>query len=252
MLCNTFFISECPQHKHSISNSVVSMQALLRNFVGILFPNTCLICNENLMQGESQICLHCFNNIPRTNFHKVKDNEVEKRFWGKADIYKATAFFYYSKGSSFQQLLHELKYKGNYEIGVVAGKFAAIDLLENGYFNDVDLLIPIPLHRKKFLKRGYNQSEKIALGMGELLEKPVDTRLLQRMKNTDTQTKKSVFERYENTSGVFELLNSDSLGNKHVLLVDDVLTTGSTIEAAVLAFGQCKNIKISVFTLAMA
>lgn len=228
------------------------MKKLLSNLIGLFYPNICLICNENLNKSEQQICLKCLREIPRTNFHLQKDNPVEKRFWGKADIQKASSFFFFTKGSPFQKLLHELKYRDNKEIGELMGAYAATDLIADPDFATVDLIVPIPLHPKKYIKRGYNQSELICNGLAKVFKKPVETKSLRRLKENTTQTRKTVYERYENTAGIFEVVNGETFENKHVLLVDDVLTTGSTIEAAIQALKTCKGIKISIFTLAIA
>ncbi len=228
------------------------MKKLISNFLGLLYPNLCLICGENLLKSEQQICLKCLSEIPRTNFHLQKDNPVEKRFWGKADIQKGTSFFFFTKGSPFQKLLHELKYRDNKDIGELMGKYAAVDLLTDETFCSVDYIVPIPLHPKKYAKRGYNQSELICNGISKIFDKPVDTKSLIRKKETSTQTKKTVFERYENTAGIFEVKNKETFENKHILLVDDVLTTGSTIEAAIQAIKQCEGVRVSIFTMAMA
>jgi ComF family protein len=149
-------------------------------------------------------------------------------------------------------LLHSLKYKGNKEIGQLLGRYAAVDLLDSVDFTSIDVVIPVPLHPKKYKVRGYNQSEWIGKGLSEILEVPQDTITLYRIRENTTQTKKTVFERYENTEGIFELSDSTSLAGKHVLLVDDVLTTGSTLEACVRVLLEIEGIKVSVFTLAVA
>ena len=223
-----------------------------RDFINLLFPDLCIVCNENLQKNEQHICVNCLYGIPKTNFHLLTDNPIEKRFWGKVPIFRGTAFFYFQKGSPFQKLLHALKYKGNKEIGEVLGRHAAADLLDSPDFRDVDVIVPVPLHPKKFKKRGYNQSEWIAKGMSEILNKPQDSTTLCRVRANMTQTKKTVFERYENTEGIFELLDKNTFSGKHVLLVDDVLTTGSTLEACIKALLESKNIKVSIFTLAVA
>lgn len=220
--------------------------------MGILYPNICLICGENLLKNEEQICLNCLNEIPRTNFHNQLNNPIEKRFWGKVRVEHASSFFFFTKGSPFQKLLHELKYKQNKEIGHIMGKYAAIDLLSNANYESINLIVPIPLHPKKMAKRGYNQSELICNGISQVFNKPVHTQSLVRTTNTNTQTRKSVFERYKNTEGIFDVVNKEVFKHKHILLVDDVLTTGSTLEAAIVALQQCEGVKISVFTLAVA
>ncbi|OIP82865.1 MAG: amidophosphoribosyltransferase [Porphyromonadaceae bacterium CG2_30_38_12] len=225
---------------------------LLLHFVSLFYPNLCLICGENLNKSEHQICLKCLHEIPRTNFHTHPNNPVEKRFWGKVDVWRATSFFFFTKGSPFQKLIHELKYHDNKEIGVIMGRYAAVDLMENDIFSSIDCIVPIPLHPKKFAKRGYNQSEMIGKGLSEILQVPQDYYNLRRLKANDTQTKKSVFDRYTNTAGIFNVVDVEKFSGKHILLVDDVLTTGSTIEAAVHELKKCKDVKVSVFTLAIA
>jgi len=224
----------------------------IADFFNLLFPNLCIVCGENLIQTELHICLTCLHSIPKTNYHLLTDNPIEKRFWGKVPIYKGTAFFFFYKGSPFQKLLHALKYKGNKEIGEVLGKYAAIELLDSPDFKTIDVIIPVPLHPKKYKLRGYNQSEWIAKGLSSILEKPLDIQTLCRVQENTTQTKKTVFERYENTEGIFQISNKESLIGKHVLLVDDVLTIGSTLEACAKALLSIKGVKVSIFTLAVA
>lgn len=222
------------------------------DFIDLMFPNLCVVCGINLQNKEHQLCLSCLHDIPKTNYHLIVDNPVEKRFWGKVPIYRATSYFFFQKGSSFQKLLHILKYQGNKEIGELMGKYAAIDLMESPDFTSIDLIIPVPLHPQKLKSRGYNQSEWIGKGISLILNKPQDTSTLLRVRENTSQTKKSVFERFENTEGIFELSDRNVLEGKHVLLIDDVLTTGSTLEACVRALLETNGIKISIFTLAVA
>lgn len=228
------------------------MKESLSELLNLFYPNLCIICGESLHKSEVQICISCIQQIPRTHYHNVHANPVEKRFWGKVDVFRATSFYFFQKGSPFQKLIHELKYKRNKEIGEVMGRLAAIELLESPDFSAIDYIIPIPLHPKKYASRGYNQSECIANGLALVLQKPVDTFSLIRVMENTTQTKKSVFERYKNTSGIFEYLPGNIPENSHILLVDDVLTTGSTLEAAVSAVSGLSGVRISVFTLAIA
>lgn len=222
------------------------------DFFNLMYPDLCLVCGENLIKTEQHLCLSCLHSIPKTNFHLQIDNPIEKRFWGKVSVFRCTAFFFFQKGSPFQKLLHSLKYKGNKEIGELLGKYAACDLIDSKDFSTVDVIIPVPLHPTKYKTRGYNQSEWIGKGLSEILQKPQDITSLIRLKENTTQTKKSVFERYENTEGIFELKDIEILKGKHVLLVDDVLTTGSTLEACIKSLQKVNGIKISVFTLALA
>lgn len=228
------------------------MKLLFTNLLNLLYPNLCVICNESLFRGETIICLKCLHEMPKTNYHLEPDNTVEKRFWGKVPVHRATSYFHFYKGSPFQKLLHELKYRGNKEVGRVIAQYAAADLLDSPDFCSVDIIVPVPLHPKKYAKRGYNQSEWIAIGLSEILNKPVDTTHLIRIRENTTQTKKSIFERYQNTSGIFTLTDKSVFCKKHVLLVDDVLTTGSTLEACMIALMETDYITISVFTVAIA
>ena len=178
----------------------------LSDFFNLLYPDLCVVCGENLLRNEQHICISCLNAIPKTNYHQIADNPIEKRFWGKVPVARATAFFHFQKGSPFQKLLHALKYKGNKEIGERIGKYAAVDLLESPDFKSIDVVIPVPLHPAKFKKRGYNQSEWIGRGISSVFNVPQDTITLQRIKENTTQTKKTVFERYENTEGIFQCI----------------------------------------------
>lgn len=224
----------------------------LTDFINLLYPNLCLICGESLIKNEKQLCSKCLYQIPKTNYHLIKNNPIEKRFWGKVPVVQATSFFFFQKGSPFQKLLHQLKYHGNKELGEILGKYAAADLILTNYFSAVDMIVPVPLHPKKYNQRGYNQSEWIGKGLSAILQKPQIIDNLVRIKESTTQTKKSVYERYENTEGIFSVKDKNSFSNSHILLIDDVLTTGSTLEACIHALLTTENVQISVFTLAVA
>ncbi|NCA78969.1 MAG: ComF family protein [Sphingobacteriia bacterium] len=221
-------------------------------FLDLFYPNLCCVCNESLMTGEQVVCLKCINDIPRTNFHKQPNNIIEKRFWGKVSIERATAFYFFQKGSKYQKILHLLKYKNGKEIGYIFGKYAASELIEVEDFQHFDYLVPVPLHPSKLQKRGYNQSEQIALGLSEILKSPIETQNLYRAIANPTQTKKSVYERWENTDGIFKIHDTNTFAGKHILLIDDVLTTGATLIACANAILQSQNAKVSIFTLAVA
>ena len=222
------------------------------DLMNLLYPRICLVCGNALNGHEKQLCVSCVHGIPRTNYHLLQDNPVEKKFWGKVTIFRGTSFFYFQKGSPYQKVLHALKYKGNQEVGELLGKLAGVDLVETVDFNSVDVIVPVPLHPQKLKSRGYNQSEMICNGLAVILQKPVSTSNLVRLKENTTQTKKSVYERYENTDGIFGLVDKYTFQDLHVLLVDDVLTTGSTLEACISVLEEVPNIKVSVVTLAVA
>jgi len=231
----------------------MSIKNLFLDFIHLIYPNNCLLCGESLVKTESHICLFCLFSLPKTNYHLQQDNPVEKRFWGKVKVEHASSLFYFQKGSLVQKLLHELKYRGNKEIGEMLGSHLGMELLQSPFYKDIDVIVPVPLHKNRYRKRGYNQSECIANGISSVLKKPVDTQTLIRAVETSTQTKKGVFERWENTNGIFALVDNEAFNNKHILLVDDVLTTGSTLEscAKTIVDGQNKA-RVSIVTLAMA
>ncbi|MDD3079863.1 MAG: phosphoribosyltransferase family protein [Paludibacter sp.] len=230
----------------------MNFKSILSDFIGLFYPDVCIICGNTLNSSEQHLCLECLNRMPRTGYHKIKNNLLEKRFWGKADIFRGTALFHFQKGSPFQKMLHELKYKGNQELGEYLGRLAAVEIITVPDFQNIDFIVPIPLHPNKYAKRGYNQSECIAKGISAILNKPVESTNLIRVVETATQTRKNVFERYENVSEIFKINEIKLFQNKHLLVVDDVLTTGSTIESAVSTLKKCEQVKISVLTLAIA
>lgn len=225
--------------------------SFFRDILNFIFPLNCITCGRLLIDHEIVICTFCYYEIPRTNFHNDYENQVSRLFWGRVNITYATAFFYFSKGGRYQKLIHSLKYEGRSDIGIEAGRIFGIEI-SGSVFKSVDMVVPVPLHRKKLKKRGYNQSEMIAKGLCIALEKPLIADLLERVDFTETQTRKSRYERFVNVNGSFSLLRDINLHNKHILLVDDVVTTGSTLEscAEVLLEGGAE--KISVAALAVA
>ncbi len=219
---------------------------------GIFFPDSCVCCGDTLLSSENQICTDCQLGLPFTDFSPVKENPVEKIFWGRVQIESATALLSFSKKGSVQRILHSIKYKDNKELGVYMGRQLGTALAESHRFDDVDYLVPVPLHPKKFKKRGYNQSEEIAKGIAQKFDKPVVTDVLIRTEFTQTQTKKSRFSRWENVSEKFALAETDSFAGKHILLIDDVITTGATLESCARAILNAKDAKVSVAGLAFA
>ena len=218
----------------------------------LLFPRLCVTCGDKLIEQEQWICLHCLHHIPRTNFHLQPENRVAQLFYGRVKIEFATSFFYFSKGSIYQSLLHNLKYKGMKELGEEIGKYFGIDLLQSADFSSVDLICPVPLHPMKEKKRGYNQSWWIASGIATQMQKPLSADNLKRVTATETQTRKTRFERWQNVEGIFELNDPEAFTGKHILLVDDVITTGSTLEACAQAILSKTDARVSIATLATA
>lgn len=224
----------------------------LESFVSLLFPRCCLVCGRPLAKGEECLCTMCNINLPRTGYHLKEDNPVEKLFWGKIPLERATSFFFYRKGSDFRQILHQLKYGGQKDIGAIMGRYMAAELQESGFFEGIDVIVPVPLHKKKQRLRGYNQSEWIARGIATVTGIPIDTESVVRHKNTETQTSKSSLERWENVNGIFELHHPEPLAGKHILIVDDVLTTGATTVECASCLTKIEGVRISVLTLAIA
>lgn len=224
----------------------------LESFRSLLFPNLCMSCSGVLSKNEKVICIICENTLPKTNFHLTHENVIFNRLYGRIPIESATVLFYFDKGNKVQHLMHLLKYNGKKEIGVHLGKMLGKDLAESNNFKDISTVIPVPLHEKKLRKRGYNQSEYFAKGIAEAMKISVATNILKRIENTDTQTGKNRFERWNNVKEAFTLNDKEVLKNQHVLLVDDVVTTGATLEACAQHLMEAENIKVSVATIAFA
>lgn len=222
------------------------------DFFSLFFPRVCYSCGNTLFRHEEVLCSYCLHQLPKTNFHSEADNPVSKIFWGRVNIYHASSLYFFSKGSKVQHLLHQLKYKGKKEIGIYLGKLSGMDLQKSPYYSDVDVIIPVPLHPKKQRKRGYNQSEMFARGLAESFAKPFDIRTLVRTYASETQTKKSRFKRWENVKEIFDLKSHNHLFNKHILLVDDVVTTGATLEACANMLVNIPGVKVSIATIACA
>lgn len=226
--------------------------APFRYFVDLLYPQTCEACGKPLVDGEHILCSYCLYEIPMTKFWEYTDNPAAKLFWGKVQLEQASSFFYFTKNSRYRHLMHLLKYKGRKEVGVYLGRLYGERLASSPLYQTVDAIIPLPLHPKRLAKRGYNQSEEIAKGISVGLHKPVLTNAIKRDIYTETQTNKNRMERWKNVENVFSVSNAESLIGKHILLVDDILTTGATLEACAQAILQNVSCKISVASLAFA
>jgi len=218
----------------------------------LFFPQCCLLCGKILVVGEEHVCLHCLSGLPRTRMHLQRENEVEKSLWGKFPVERATAFFHYAKGGDVQKLLFDLKYYGNARLGQFLGRCMTREIHPSGFFDDVDGIVPVPLHRQKQRTRGYNQSRMLAEGISSVTGIPLWDGLLVRTKFSETQTQKGSYERWLNVKDVFECTSPEELEGKHILLVDDVLTTGATLVACADAMQNVKGLRVSVLTLAWA
>lgn len=229
------------------------MKQLISEFIDLFYPRLCLICQRALMSGEQHLCLHCLQQMPRTNYHLKTDNPIEQLFWGKVEIESAYSCFFLLPEGNFRHFIHTIKYEGETDAARYMGARYAIEIQAAGKLSDIDYIIPVPLHPKRLRQRGYNQSEKIADGIAEILQKPVRTDILYRKHATETQTNKSVYERWENMQGIFDTQNVNLSLYPHFLLVDDVITTGATLIACAQQLQQrYKTARISIITLAAA
>lgn len=227
-------------------------QVWISDLLGLVFPNLCAACGQPLVRGEKVICLVCGYKLPKTDFHLFTDNPISRIFWGRVNLHAATSFLYFNKGGRVQHLIHQLKYKGNKQVGIHLGSLLGDELKQNGLFKEVDVVIPVPLHPKKLHQRGYNQSDQIAIGIADAMGIRYSFNNLVRNTYTESQTKKNRYSRWQNVSGKFTVLMPHKLEGKHLLLVDDVLTTGATLEACAQELTGISGVKISVATLAYA
>lgn len=223
---------------------------MLHDLIHLFFPKLCIACNGNLLKNESFLCTGCLLHLPQTRFHQTPQNPLEKIFWGRLPLEQAFAFLHFKKGNAVQHILHEIKYKNNKELAIFIGRYYG-SILKTAAIKP-DGVAAIPLHRNKLRKRGYNQSALIAQGISESLQVADLSDGLQRLKSTETQTKKSRFERWENVEEVFAVTRPEAFEHKHILLIDDVITTGATIEACGKALLQLSGTKLSIAGIAFA
>lgn len=223
-----------------------------QDLTSIFYPRLCLACGQQLPPHNEAFCLHCDYKFPKTDFHEHRENHFTDRFWGRVDIHAAASFFYFKKGGITQQLIHRLKYKEKQQIGTALGQRYGHSLAESRYFSSVDCIVPVPLHPYKEKLRGYNQSAVFGNGLSESMGIPCLPLGLRRRLHTATQTRKGRFERINNVGEVFEPGQAHLLRNKHILLVDDVVTTGATMEACALTLLDIPGTRVSLATIAFA
>lgn len=225
-------------------------KSLLADFFNLLYPENCAACKRGLQSHEDVICLYCREELPQTHFHLDPNNHVAKHFWGKLPVENAAAFYYFSKGSKVQSLIHQLKYYNQPEVGVKVGRMYGKKLLESPAFQTIDLILPIPLHPVKQKRRGYNQSDVFAEGLSESMQIPWSADAIERVVFSNSQTRKDHLERWENVEHIFAIADEAQLLGKHILLVDDVVTTGSTLEACARLLLEVEGAKVSIVTMA--
>ncbi len=229
----------------------MQFSSFLKDFVHIFLPKVCVACDSSLLSHEEVLCTACIYHLPITDFHQDKQNETAQQLWGKLDFQEAMSMLYLAKSSRVEKLVYKLKYGNQPEIGVFLGEYYARMMLRTGFFDQLDMIIPIPIHKSKLRKRGYNQSSQFAKGLSKESGVPWSENVLIRAKATESQTRKSRIERYDNVEGVFALKKPSLVKGKHILLVDDVLTTGATICVAGSQLTEA-GATISVMTIARA
>ncbi len=226
--------------------------SFINDFLSLIYPRYCEACANTLFRHENYLCNYCKLNLPKSKYHLNPENELYQVFAGRVPVVQAASFYLYEKSGKIQKLLQAIKYQDQKELGSFLGELYGQQLKTDKAFEDVDYIIPIPLHANKLKQRGYNQSAYFANGLSKAMDKAIDVASLMRVVDTATQTKKHKYQRWENVEGIFKLIETHELANKHVLLVDDVVTTGATIEAAWLALKDVEGIKISVASIAFA
>ena len=224
-----------------------------RRLLDLISPRLCVVCGHRLTVTEEVICTKCNFHLPRTDFHhNAYENEMAKLFWYLIPIERATAFFYYEPHSSTANIIYQMKYKDHPEIGEVMGRMMGKELMPSGFFDGIDGIIPVPLTKKRQRQRGYNQSEEIARGISEVTGLPLFDKVVKRVSFKGSQTNLGRWERNENVEKVFELIDGASIQGKHLLIVDDVVTTGATCIACAKALCQAGNVRISILSLGFA
>ena len=224
----------------------------LYSILNLFYPRVCAACGEPLLKDENTVCLKCRYILPRTGYEHHSDNPVAQSFYGRVRLHAVTSCYFFAKSGKVQHLIHQLKYKGNKEAGIFLGQQIGESIKNEPLFQGIDYIIPVPLHPKREKQRGYNQSLMIALGIHETTGITVADKYLVRTVYTATQTHKTAEERFKNVQNIFEVRFADELKGKHVLLVDDVLTTGATLEACAQTLENIPGITISVATAACA
>ena len=230
---------------------MIRLKEIADSFLHLLFPHVCIGCGSDILNEKTVLCMRCIDVMPETNFELHPNNPVEKIFRGRLPLVAGTGQFYFTKESLMQHLIHQFKYKGNKELGLQLGKIMGEQLQKSGRF-DVDAVVPLPLFPAKEKRRSYNQATILCDGMAESMKIPILNQVISRPQHTETQTKKGRIERWKNMEGKFVLKNPDAIRNKHLLLVDDIITTGATLEACGNELLQVENVRLSVATLCVA
>jgi ComF family protein len=222
-----------------------------QDFIQLLYPRLCVVCNETLGRQERFICMHCMIRLPYTHYWREKDNPAAQLFWGKVQVEWVIPFLHFTKSGMVQKMIHQIKYRNSPELAEYLGMLFG-NILKDTDLSQADVITAVPIHPQRLKQRGYNQSEKIAMGIGRVMGLPVESRIVERRMWEDSQTHKGRYERWENVQDAFVLVNPAAVAGRHIILVDDVLTTGATLEACASSIAAADNVKLSIVTLAKA
>lgn len=225
---------------------------VLRPLLRLLFPEMCAVCGHRLEEGEGVVCNACFASLPFTRFRGRAGNVVERLFWGRLPVVRANAYVFYHSGAASSAPVLQLKYRGRSQVGRFFGRAMAADLAGTGFFDSVDVIVPVPLAHDRQLRRGYNQSLLLAAGVGEITGLPVVADAVERVVSNPTQTRLHGREREMNVAGIFRLVRPEEVAGRHVLLVDDVLTTGATMLSCAGEVARAPGVRLSVLVLGLA
>lgn len=231
---------------------IIQLKNIFSSTLHLFYPHNCTGCGSDLLPADDLLCLRCYHNLPHTDFASLPNNQIEKDFWGRIELVAAYSQFYFAKEFLIQHLIHQLKYKGDTKIGFYLGGIMGKTLLNSNRFSGIDALLPLPLFPGKERKRGYNQATVICNGISSIMNIPVLNGAVIRQQETETQTRKHRTERWENVRSSFKVAKPGELRGKHLLLIDDVVTTGATLEACGNVILQQGDIKLSIATLAYA
>lgn len=227
-----------------------TLTELAVRLINLVAPKQCVMCGCRLAVGEDVVCTSCNLDLPRTNYHeKPYDNEMAKLFWGRMPVEKAAALFFYRARSASSRIVYSMKYLGHPEVGELMGRMAAVEFAKSGFFDDVDLIVPVPLAKKRQRARGYNQSMEIARGVSEITRLPIVVDAVVRKSFNGSQTEMNRWQRNENVEDVFTLKDGSRIEGRHVLIVDDVVTTGATVISCANELRRCGDVKFSVMSL---
>ncbi len=223
---------------------------IFSDLLSVIFPDYCANCGYILGNGETFLCFSCRGNLPETQLHLQKNNRIVKQFYGQCDLFCATSLFYFHKNSAVQHLIHELKYKGREEIGVWLGRWLGEKIKHIKEFQQTDTIIPVPLHKNKLKKRGYNQVALFGKELARILQVDYIDDVLVKIQSNTTQTQKDLWGRFRDSKDIFSIQNKEKIAGKNILLVDDLITTGATIESCYRQLLKAENVKMGIATMA--